>query len=232
MFLQAHKSTKQYHTQLYKSAGLFKKGTWLEKTEPDILDIGKKLSSRHPIHILDLGSGVGRNAIPLARALQKNGVSITCIDYLPIAIEKLHEYATMYHVETNIVGAVSSVEDFAIEKNSYDCIVSHGVLAHVRGKQILYRVIKDIAGGVKEGGYVYLSIASDLKESEMKTKEKIKPLIEVSLSSSEVKKIYIRYFKGWTFEVLRIDPYVEYYEQEGKNIVWKCNFVTLIAKKP
>jgi len=74
-------------------------------------------------------------------------------------------------------------------------------------------------------------IESDLEEIEMNTKKKIKPLVEVSLTSDELKKIYQDLFKDWTIKVLRKDPYIEHYEENFKGIEWKCNFMVIVAKK-
>ncbi|KKP87049.1 MAG: hypothetical protein UR89_C0008G0021 [Candidatus Roizmanbacteria bacterium GW2011_GWA2_35_8] len=231
MFQKARESTKKYHTDLYKKSVLFEKGTWLEKPVPDILAVGKKLTEKHNFLALDLGSGIGRNAIPLAKILQQNGVKIICVDYLPIAIEKLNEYAKKHHVKENISGYVSPAEDFLIKKNKYDFIFSHGALAHVKDKKTLLKTLENIANGTKKNGYVYLSIESDLEEIEMNTKKKIKPLVEVSLTSDELKKIYQDLFKDWTIKVLRKDPYIEHYEENFKGIEWKCNFMVIVAKK-
>lgn len=231
MFQKARESTKKYHTDLYKNDVLYKKGTWLEKPEQDILDVGKKLTEKPNLLFLDLGSGIGRNAIPLAKILQQNGVKIICIDYLPIAIEKLNQYADKYGVKENISGYVSPAEDYLIEKNRYDFIFSHGVLAHVKDKKTLLKSLKNIADGIKKDGYVYLAIESDLEEIELATKKEIKPLVEVSLTSKELKNIYLKIFRSWSIKVLKKEPYIEYYEENSKKIEWKCNFMTIVAQK-
>ncbi len=231
MFQKARESTKQYHTNLYKTTTLFKKGSWLEKPEKDIIDAGKKLLSKHNIRILDLGSGIGRNTIPLAQMLIKNNPHIICIDYLDIAIEKLKKYAKQYKVIKFFETIVFPVEEYPIKKERFDLIISHGVLDHVKDKQTLLRILKDIANGVKKGGYVYLSISSDLQETETKTNKKLDPIVEIYLKSSELIRIYKSIFKGWRFEILRLDPYVEYYERDGQKIEWKCDFVTLVGHK-
>ncbi len=154
MFQKARESTKKYHANLYKTTTLFTKGSWLEKPEPDIIDLGKKLKTRQNIQILDLGSGIGRNTIPLAQMLVKNNPHIICIDYLDIAIKKLKEYAKKYNVREFFKTIVSPVEEYPIQKGFFDLIISHGVLAHVKNKQTLLRVLKDIEDGVKKGGCI------------------------------------------------------------------------------
>lgn len=231
MFQKARQSTKQYHAELYQKDILYKKGTWLEKPEKDILEIGEKLQDKNNIRILDLGSGIGRNAIPLVQMLQKNKVMIECVDYLEIAIKKLNEYAQKFRVKKHINGHILPVEDFTIKQNSYDFIISHGVLAHVKNKNTLLRVLRDIRNGVKKEGYVYLAIASGLKEKETDTQKKLIPLVEVSLETKELINIYKKIFSDWKIEIIRTDPYIEYYEKDGKKIEWSCNFVVFVGRK-
>ncbi len=70
-----------------------------------------------------------------------------------------------------------------------------------------------------------------MNETEVETKRKLKPLVEIYLTSEELIRIYKRIFSGWKFEIIRIDSYTEYYEKEGKQIKWQCDFVALVAKK-
>ncbi len=163
--------------------------------------------------------------------LVKNNPHIICIDYLDIAIEKLKKYAKQYKASKFFETIVFPVEEYSINEERFDLIISHGVLDHVKNKQTLLRVLKDIANGVKKGGYVYLSISSDLQETEVTKNKKLKPLVEIYLKSSELIRIYKSIFKRWRFEILRIDPYTERYERDEQNIEWKCDFVTLIGHK-
>lgn len=231
MFLKARENTKKYHSDFYKKNTLFKKGSWLVEPEKDALWVGEKLLNKRNIKILDLGCGVGRNVIPLAQMLQKNGVTIDCVDYLPIAIAKLKKYSKKYKVDKNIKGDVSAIEDFVIKKNYYDFITSHGVLDHLEDKQTLIRVLKDIASGVKKGGYVYLAITSEVKESDAGTKKKLIALEEIDLTADEVVDLYKKIFAGWKFEKIRKDFYEEIYERGNQSIDYKCYFTTLVAQK-
>lgn len=231
MFKKASEDTKKYHQNLYTNKLLFEKGSWLEQPERVVLDTGRKLTSKNEVNILDLGSGVGRNVIPLIQILKTKKVLIECVDYLDIAIKKLLLYAKKYKVETFIKGYVAPVEDFKIKKDYYDFIISHGVLAHVRNKRVLNRILSDIERGVKKGGFVYLAITSDLREEETDTKKKLKPLVEIYLESKQLKQLLKKIYKGWEIDTLDNEFYSERLFRKGKEIKWSCNFVILVARK-
>ncbi len=231
MFLKVRENTKRYHSDLYKKFTLFKEGSWLVEPEKDALWVGEKLLNKRSAKILDLGCGIGRNVIPLAQMLQKNGVTIDCVDYLPIAIGKLKHYSKKYRVDKNIKGHISTVEDFVIKKNYYDFITSHGVLDHLKDKRTLIRVLKDIASGVKKGGYVYLAITSEVQESDADSKKKLIALEEINLTAEEIVGFYKKIFSGWKLEKIKKDFYEEVYKRDKQRIDYKCYFTTLIGQK-
>lgn len=60
---------KAYHDHCYDNYQLFEQGSWLYKPVRTILETFTTLHETEEINILDLGCGVGRNSIPLAKAL-------------------------------------------------------------------------------------------------------------------------------------------------------------------
>ena len=79
------------HTAAYETLQLYAPGSWLSKPVKALEALLPLYADRKGLRVLDLGSGVGRNAIACARTLK--GAQVTCVDILPMAIEKLMENA-------------------------------------------------------------------------------------------------------------------------------------------
>lgn len=77
---------RKSHTSIYTSAVLFEKGTWLSKPVRTVTDLLPFFSGKIRFRGLDLGCGIGRNCIPIARYLSDADCKIDCVDILDIAI--------------------------------------------------------------------------------------------------------------------------------------------------
>lgn len=60
---------RKYHESFYSSSKLFEEGTWLHKPVEVVVNWIEKVDKHDPMTVLDLGCGVGRNAIPIAQAI-------------------------------------------------------------------------------------------------------------------------------------------------------------------
>lgn len=67
--------------------------------------------------VLDVGMGEGRNTVFLAR----KGYNVTGVDISAIAVRKARRLAAEHGIRINAV--VSSMEDYKVEKNSFDAIL-------------------------------------------------------------------------------------------------------------
>ncbi|MDP2655934.1 MAG: class I SAM-dependent methyltransferase, partial [bacterium] len=172
---EAQKATQEYHKQFFKTAKLFEKGTWIAESEDGLLKLVEEyFGEKKDVRILDLGCGVGRNAIPIAKIVGPNGGKVTCVDVLDIAIEKLKENSEKYGVSNYIESKVAEVEKFSIKEGYFDLILSFSVLEHgVSNEASFFNVIRNIKDGTKKGGLNYLGITTNLKELDAKTLEKL-----------------------------------------------------------
>lgn len=211
--------TKRYHSNLYRTANLFSKGTWLEKPEKPVIDLAKKLREKKNAKVLDLGSGAGRHAIPIAKIIKKNNGKVICVDYLKIADKKLKENARKYGVEKYIDSHTSDLVKFPIKKNNFDLIVAHSVLEHLGSKKIFENTIKKMILGTRKGGYNYIGSITGLVETEESTEKKLEPMIETYLTTAEAEKLLKRLYRKWKIIVLRPNPYREVLQRNGKNII-------------
>lgn len=94
---QIRRSEKEYHERCYERNGLFEPGSWLHKPVKTVTEGLQALYAKDEskkIRVLDLGCGVGRNAMPIAEALHaRGGGTVVCVDLLESALDKLRGYA-------------------------------------------------------------------------------------------------------------------------------------------
>lgn len=128
------KSEKEYHDQLYNSSRLFEDGTWLHLPVKIVMDYMETFGGEKDIQVLDLGSGVGRNSIPIAQLLKQLSGRITCVDLLPSALDHLRSYSKEYQVEEYMEMILIDIENFEIQPNHYDYIISVSALEHLRSE--------------------------------------------------------------------------------------------------
>lgn len=229
---QAREATKKYHIKLYTDKKLFQKdSSWLEKPNKTIIDIVRKnFIDKKNIRILDLGSGVGRNAIPIAELIGKFDGQVICVDYLDIAIDKLNEYAKNHNVEEFIRGIVSSNENFVIESNTYDFIIAHSVLAHTETKEKMIQIIKGMAKGTKKNGINYIYMITNPKEFDAKTKKEQDPEAEIEISFKEASMLLRDIYKKWKIQILKKNHYREKFKKRGREVIWDVDYLLFIAK--
>jgi 2-polyprenyl-3-methyl-5-hydroxy-6-metoxy-1,4-benzoquinol methylase len=139
--------------------------------------------NKENISVLDLGSGVGRNSIPLAEVIKDNKGKVVCVDLLDSALSKLKEYSKEYDVEEVIRTEKPDIGNYEIKPNEYDLIVAVSTLEHVQSETIFEKVVKQMADGTKNNGINCLIVNSEVEEIDIETNEKLDALMEVNLST-------------------------------------------------
>lgn len=188
---------KASHEEIYTTAELFQPGSWLAKPVAAVMDLLPRLEGRENLRVLDLGCGVGRNSIPIAKRLR---CPVDCVDILPMAVEKLEENGEIHGAAQYIRGVVSAIDDYAIAKASYDLIVAISALEHVGSEQCFAEKLMQIQEGVKPGGFVCLVVNANVTEADRETGEPLPPQFEVNLPTEEMTDLVSRYFSGWQID--------------------------------
>ncbi len=184
------------HEAAYRELKLYAPGSWL--CGPVKALDGLLQSFPGPVEALDLGCGVGRNAIAVAKALP--GSTVTCVDLLPIAIEKLRENAAAYAVADSIRGILSPVDTFIIEEGRFDLILAASVLEHLDSETACAAKIAQIARGIRPGGAVLVVMNTGVREWD-EGGNPLPPQFEVNLSPEASLRLLDEHFSGW--EILR-----------------------------
>jgi len=106
--------------------------------------------------LLDLGAGLGQNAIYFAR----QGFSVSTIDLSDYAMQYVKNWAE--NESLTLTAHVGDMHSLPYENNSFDCIYAYHVISHTDSEGIK-KVISEIERILRPGGEVYLSFCS--KES-------------------------------------------------------------------
>ena len=157
------KAERESHIEMYNNNELFTEGSWLARPVRTIMELLPFYENYSCINVLDLGAGVGRNAIPIAERFSDRECNVDCVDLLDIAIKKLLENSRRNGIEEHITGIVQTIDDFKIEKSAYDLIIAVSSLEHMGSKDSLERKLNEMNLTIEQ-----IAKAVELKEEEVK----------------------------------------------------------------
>lgn len=222
---------RKSHEEVYSTAKLFEKGSWLQKPVKTVLDILPLFEEYETLNVLDLGCGVGRNSIPIAQAFQKAKCIIDCVDILEMAVDKLNFYSSEYGVSDRINGIVSSIDDFEIKKNGYDFILSVSSLEHINSENAFINKLYEICNGIKENGVVCLIVNSEVSETDKQSGKPLEPQFEVNLKTDKLVSLFQYVFNGW--QVLKTTVVNQRYDIPRNDCIadLTTNVVTCVVRK-
>lgn len=224
-------SERKSHEEVYSTAKLFEKGSWLQKPVKTVLDILPLFEEYETLNVLDLGCGVGRNSIPIAQEFKKAKCIIDCVDILEMAVDKLNFYSSEYGVSDSINGIVSSIDDFEIKQNGYDFILSVSSLEHINSENAFINKLYEICNGIKENGVVCLIVNSEVSETDKQSGKPIEPQFEVNLKTDRLVSLFQYVFNGW--QVLKTTVVNQRYDIPRNDYIadLTTNVVTYVARK-
>ena len=224
-------SERKSHIELYSNEELYREGSWLNKSIKTVTDLFSLFEECEKFHALDLGSGVGRNSIAIAKQFENISCRVDCVDILELAIEKLQENAKRFGVEERIRGIVSPIEEFEFAPDTYDLILAVSALEHIDSKESFVKKLKEMRDGIKPQGVVCLVVNSEVREKNKETGEDLFPQFEVNLPTEELQEILQKTFDGW--EVLKSTVRAQKYEipREGCVSELSTNVVTYVIRR-
>lgn len=186
---------KKYHDLCYEQYKLFEIGSWLYKPVKTVMDLMDHFEGQNNLQVLDLGSGVGRNSIPIAQKLRNTSGTVTCVDLLNSALTKLQTYSKEHDVFEVIKTEQAAIENYHIDSNAYDYIVAVSSLEHVKSEEDFKNVLHSMKKGTKNGGINCLIINSNIQEIDLKTNEELEALIEINLPTEEIIRLLKSIYK-------------------------------------
>ena len=194
---EIRKAEAESHTQAYTSHSLFSPGSWLAKPVKTVMELLPLFEGYTQFAALDLGSGVGRNSIPVAQHFSGIPCRVECVDILELAIAKLNENAQQYEVENCIRGIVSSIDDYEIAADSFDLILAVSALEHIASQSAFEKKLTEIRDGLRPGGIACLIVNSGVVEHDKATGQVLPPQFEVNLPTSQLWELLENTFAGW-----------------------------------
>lgn len=222
---------RNYHDFCYENHTLFQEGSWLYKPVKTVVELLSVIQIKENPRVLDLGSGVGRNSIPIAKALKSKKGKVICVDLIDSAIDKLKLYSKEHRVEEVIEAVKADIGKYEITKNAYDLIIAVSALEHVESVEAFEKVTKQIAMGTKRGGINCIIVNSEVEEFDLETSEKLDAWIEVNMKTDEMMSKLCNIYAGW--EVLKqlVKPLEYTIVRDKKEVIMKTNAVTFVARK-
>ena len=180
---------------------------------------------------LDLGSGIGRNCIPVAQRFWGIPCRVDCVDILELAIIKLNESALQYGVENRIRGIVSSIDDYEIVADSYDLILAVSALEHIASQSAFEKKLAEIREGLRSGGIACLIVNSGVIEHDKVTGQELLPQFEVNLPTSQMQDLLENTFEGW--QVIKHTIVHQKYDIPRENCIadLETDVVTYVVRK-
>lgn len=222
---------KKYHDLCYEQYKLFEIGSWLYKPVKTVMDLMDHFEGQNKLQVLDLGSGVGRNSIPIAQKLRNTSGTVTCVDLLNSALTKLQTYSKEHDVFEVIKTEQAAIENYHIDSNAYDYIVAVSSLEHVKSEEDFKNVLHSMKKGTKNGGINCLIINSNIQEIDLKTNEELEALIEINLPTEEIIRLLKSIYKGWKEVKVEIKELAYNIVRDERHIQLKTNAITFVVQK-
>ncbi|ACT02569.1 class I SAM-dependent methyltransferase [Paenibacillus sp. JDR-2] len=229
-FHRARTEEMKYHEKFYAEHELFAPGTWIAKPVKAIMDTFALLDP-YQMRVLDLGSGVGRNAIPIAQAIKANNGKVTAVDLLPSAVAILQENAEKYDVINHLEAVVADIEHFQIPAESYDYIIACSSLEHVSSADAFRRVVARMIEGTRSRGIHAILMSTQTEELDYSTGVVSEGLIELNLSTDEAFHLLRECYSGWEIVLERVIPQAVQEIKYGKSIEYRGNWLTYIVRR-
>ncbi|PGU07714.1 MULTISPECIES: class I SAM-dependent methyltransferase [Bacillus cereus group] len=222
---------KKYHDLCYEQYKLFETGSWLNKPVKTVMDLMYYFEGQNNLQVLDLGSGVGRNSIPIAQKIQNTSGIVTCVDLLDSALTKLQTYSKEYGIINTIKTVQAAIENYHIDANAYDYIVAVSSLEHVKSEEDLTNVLHSMKEGTKTGGIICLIINSNIQEIDLHTNEELDALIEINLPTEGMIQLLKSIYKEWKEIKFEIKELAYEIVRNERHIQLKTNAITFVVQK-
>lgn len=225
------KEEKKYHDFCYENYKLFGEGSWLYKPVKTVIDLLPMLEGKTNPKVLDLGSGVGRNSIPIAQEVKNKDGKIDCVDLLDSALDKLKLYSEEYEVEEVIETIKADIGHYDIAKNEYDLIVAVSTLEHVESEDVFENVIRKMASGTKDEGINCIIVNSEVEEIDIGTKKNLDAMMEVNIKTEDMLSNLRHIYDGWEIVNQLVKPLEYKIVRDERDVLLKTNAITFVARK-
>ncbi|MEV5024586.1 class I SAM-dependent methyltransferase [Paenibacillus sp. LPE1-1-1.1] len=224
---------KKYHEACYEQNRLFEEGSWLHKPVKTVLNLLALFDGAEPLSVLDLGCGVGRNSIPIAKAIQehhRNG-QVVCVDLLESALLKLSSYGRQHGVSEWLKPVACDIGDYAIPWKEFDYIVAVSSLEHVRSETEFMKVLGQMNRGTKAKGINCIILNTNIVELDQQSGESLLPLVEINLDTAAAEQLLREAYSGWEVLDTHVKPLAFSIVRNERAILLKSDCLTYVVRK-
>lgn len=225
------KAEKEYHDYCYENYKLFEKGSWLYKPVKTVMDVLPLFENQADLKVLDLGSGVGRNSIPIAKEIKSKNGKVVCVDLLDSALTKLREYSKEYEVDKVIETIKADIGHYKIATNEYDFILAVSTLEHIESKTVFEKVLQYMALGTKYGGINCIIVNSEIEEIDIKTNENLDVMMEINSKTTDMLNQLTNIYQDWEILSQIVKPLEYQIVRDNRDILLKTNAITFVVQK-
>ncbi len=230
-FARARAETINYHEQYYGKHKLFQSGSWLSEPDPKVAELSARVSSITNCSILDLGAGVGRNAIPIAKALS-SGSQVVCVELITSATDQLKRYAREHQVADRITVVNDDFEKVSFSPAQFDLVLGISTLEHCSSYENLVALVTRLQQWTKPSGLNYFNFSTSRKVVSFETGEPIETLVETRLQTEAWLERLASLYSSWNIEKLAtMEPYSEVLEYNGARVRWSSDELEILASK-
>lgn len=228
-FDEARQRERGYHVAFYAKHNIGDAGTWLANPAPYVLGSFQYITPGKGLRALDLGAGIGRHAIPLAKHLGDDS-TVTCVDILPSALQKLQENARAAGVQDNILCVQADIQDYDPD-NTFDYVLSVSAIEHLASREKFVECIKSLQGTTNPDGVNCFMIATDHQWTDKTTGQDVPPIVEQNLSSTEVEELLKDLYRDWDVKDLSSKCWKVTESVDGRDVICASTCVQFTAKK-
>lgn len=229
-FETIRKEEKKYHDYCYDNYKLFEEGSWLHKPVKTVMELLPLFKDKNNMRVLDLGSGVGRNSIPIAQEIKNKNGNIVCVDLLDSALNKLKIYSKEYEVKEVIETVKADIGHYEIARDEYDLIVAVSTLEHVESKDVFEHVVNQMILGTKNGGINCIIVNSEVEEIDLESNRKLDAMIEVNIKTKDMINKLNSMYEKWTLLKQLVKPLEYKIVRDGRDVLLKTNAITYVIK--
>jgi tellurite methyltransferase len=149
---------------------------------PGVLALIEKYPPQQSSQALDLGCGIGRHAITLARA----GYRVIALDTSRVAVENLKREAVVQKLIVHTL--VGDVQSSIFKPGTFDLVISYNVIYHGR-REDMSLVIQNVSTLLRPGGIFFFTCPT-LKDGKYGEGEQVAPHTFLSPNSITPRDIH------------------------------------------
>src|SRR5512144_3049409 len=148
-FDASRRETIRYHEALYRRSDLETAGTWLSRPHHLVVDALALVSEA--VHAYDLGAGIGRHTLLMARELPA-GSRVTAVDLLPSALDQLTENAARTGLGDRVDVVAADLETYEFPARDAGLVLAFSAVEHVSSLPALTRLLARCRDATLPGG--------------------------------------------------------------------------------